>query len=425
MTLFNIPSVALSAALLIPGALAASNDNCSTNQTNKNTTISVQEGSLTQSFPVCDKGLIKTIEIDATVEFTGQSPLRIEILDEAGNTVAERLLYPSDTEDGIHLDNLNVHTAANTQMSIKVGADQFVKVIFDATTTSSSFVGGMSLNGDTQTQNIVFGVDIDAFNYSANGSLINNGNHTNWVQTENLDVNAEGQCAFKQVTTSGVMSFEGTTFTQSFEACSRGKLTEFAVIAPYIQPGTDFEYRLMNSDFETVCEGIFTSENATDGVLRIPLCDENVRSGLRYFIRVGVESGAQIALHVTANTDELVGKMYVNGQNQPMNLTFAAGVHTSLPALEAADDHAKVTTVAAYPVPFGSELNISINGEIAAGSTLELIDSRGNARYAMTLASSPKGARLSMVGLSRLVRGVYALRLINGREVVTMQVIKK
>jgi hypothetical protein len=426
MIQFNIPSIALSAALLIPGALAASNDDCSTHQENKNTTISVQNGSLTQSFPVCEKGLIKSIEIDASVEFTGESPVRVEILDESGNTVAERLLYADEVENGLSLHGLNIHTAGNTQMTLKVGADQFVKVIFDATTTSNSFVGSMSVDGESQNQNIAFGVDIDAFIYSAIGGVIYNGsNIDNWVQTENVDFHAEGECQYKQITSSGVMAFEGTTLMQSFNACSRGELTEFAISAAYVQPGKDFSYSVLNADFNLVCEGVFTSDNFSDGVLRIPLCEENVRTGMRFFIRIGVDGDERIALHVTANNNEFVGKMYVNGQPQPLNLTFSAGVDVALASLEAAHDYAKVTTIEAYPVPFGSELNIGVNGEIAQGASLELIDSRGNVHYAVSLAASEKGARLNMVGLSNMVRGVYALRLINGREVVTMQVIKK
>lgn len=425
MIQFNIPSIAIIAALLIPTSVAAISDECSTHQNNKNTTISVQNGSLTQSFPVCEKGLIKSISIDATVEFTGNSPVRVEILDEAGNTVAERFLYEGQytAEDGLLIEGLNIHTAYSSQMFIKVGADPNVKVIFDATTTSNSFVGSLVVNGNDENSNISFGVDIVSFDYTTDSDFTSTGGATA-VSTEQIDIHAEGECNYAQTSTTGVMAFEGETFIHSFKACSRGKLTEIAIASPYVEINKTFNYTIMNERSIAICEGTFTSDNAANGVLRIPLCDENVRSGMNYFIRIDCSDNARLACYVSVNAEDLNSVMYINGQEQPVNLTFAAGVHVALANLEAADDYDKVTTVEAYPVPFGSELNIVVNGEIAQGATLELIDTRGNVHYAVSLAANAKGARVKMSNLG-MVRGIYAVRVINGREIVTMQVVKK
>ena len=425
MIQFNIPSIAIIAALLIPTSVAANSDECSTQQHNKNTTISVQNGSLTQSFPVCEKGLIKSIRIDATVEFTGNSPVRCEILDEAGNVVAERFLYAGQytAEDRLTIEDLNIHTAYSTQMSIKVGADADVKVIFDATTTSNSFVGSLLVNGNNENSNISFGVDIVSFDYSSSSDFTGAGG-TTAVSTDQIDIHAEGECNYAQTSTTGVIAFEGDTFIQGFKACSRGKLTEIAIATPYVEANKTFNYTVMNEKSVAICDGTFTSDDATNGVLRIPLCDVNTRVGMKFFLRVDCSDNARLACYVSVNSEDLNNTTYINGQVQPVTLTFAAGVHVALANLESADNYGKVTTVEAYPVPFGSVLNIVVNGEIAQGATLELIDTRGNVHYAVSLAANAKGARVKMSDLS-MVQGIYAVRVINGRDIVTMQVVKK
>ena len=80
--------------------------------------------------------------------------------------------------------------------------------------------------------------------------------------------------------------------------------------------------------------------------------------------------------------------------------------------------------LSAYPNPFNNALNIQVRGTVQEGALLQILDHQGMPVKAVALSAGPVDRPIRMDDLGDLRPGIYSLRLLSGRQTVSIRILK-
>ena len=436
--LFNmIRSIFLSLALLgllSQPAIAAApqSDVCKVEQDNINTALYV-EGMLTQSFRTCSKGAISYIEVIAAVEFDGGT-VDVAIMDDTFTPKALQTFTAANYNGtSLILENLAIPTLKLDQFTLVVRTMNGASCVIPGTDEADLFVGEVRLHGDAVSKNVKFSAGIRSAEPTLNG--VNDGRKADYNNdlpsnavartASGLDLAVPGQCVTAQRESNGVLTVNSGTFLQTFRACERGQFIEAKIATPFVEPGYEFEYALMFMNGDILSTGTFTHENVTDGELKLTFDKGSVRKDQTVALKVTCPEGARIALLANGVADASFGRLYIDGQSLPYNVAMAAGLRTALAAdITSTDDGRIGLDLSAYPNPFNNALNIQVRGTVQEGALLQILDHQGMPVKAVALSAGPVDRPIRMDDLGDLRPGIYSLRLLSGRQTVSIRILK-
>jgi hypothetical protein len=240
-----------------------------------------------------------------------------------------------------------------------------------------------------------------------------------------LDLRVQGDCAAEQLQSNGVINVNGGTFMQSFYSCERGQFLEAKLATPYVEAGYTFEYALMHFNGDVIANGTFTEENVTDGELHLTFDKGSVRKGQHVALKVTCPEGARIALLAIGVANADFGRLYVDGQSLSFNLAIAAGLKSAIAADVTAEDEGRgAIDLSAFPNPFTDVLNVQVRGTVQEGALLQILDQQGMPVKALSLSGGKLDRPVRIDDCGELRPGIYSLRLLNGREAVSIRVLK-
>lgn len=432
-----IRSISLSMALLglltqTAVAAAPQSDVCKVEQDNINTALYV-EGMLTQSFRTCSKGTISYIEVVAAVEFDGGT-VDVAIMDDTFTPKALQTFTAANYNGTtLILDNLAIPTLNQDEFTLVVRTMNGASCVIPGTDEASLFVGELRLHGDAVAKNVKFSTGIRSADPALLGAQdgrkadYNNGLPNNAVArtASGLELAVPGQCVTAQLESNGVLTVNGGTFLQTFRACERGEFIEAKLATPFVEPGFTFDYALMFMNGDILASGTFTHENVTDGELKLAFDKGSVRKDQTVAIKVTCPEGARMALLAVGVADASFGRLYIDGQSLPFNLAMAAGLKTAIADdILSTQDGRIGLDISAYPIPFGDALNVQVRGTVQEGALLQVLDHQGMPVKAVSLSAGPVDGPIRMDDLGTLRPGIYSLRLLSGRQTVSIRILK-
>ena len=123
------------------------------------------------------------------------------------------------------------------------------------------------------------------------------------------------------------------------------------------------------------------------------------------------------------NTD--FGRLYIDGQTVPFNIAMAAGLESATAEdVLGTDDGREALALSAYPIPFGDALSVKVRGAVQEGARLQVLDHQGMPIKSITLTGGPLEAPVRFTDLGDLRPGIYSLRLLSGRQSVSIRILK-
>lgn len=421
--------------LLIQTASAAApqDELCKVEQDHINTAIYL-EGQLTQSFRTCAKGSISYIEVIAAVEFNG-GQVDVAIMDDTFTSKAMQT-FTADNYNGtsLILENLAIPALNNEEFTLVVRTKLGASAVIPGTDEATHFVGESRLLGAPLDKNVKFSTGIRSAEPNLNGTqddrkadgivptLPSNAMSRSYA---GLDLTVAGDCTVAQRESNGVININGGMFLQTFEACERGRFIEAKLATPFVEPGFTYDYTLMHFNGDVLSTGTFTHENVTDGELKLAFDKGSVRKGQTLAIKVLCPEGARIALLVRGVSNADFGRMFINGQSMPYNVAMAAGLETVLADhVQGVDDGRAALDLSAYPIPFGDALNVQIRGIVTEGALLQVLDQQGMPVASLSLSAGKVDGPIRLDDLGDLRPGIYSLRLLSGRQAVSIRILK-
>jgi hypothetical protein len=240
-----------------------------------------------------------------------------------------------------------------------------------------------------------------------------------------LDLDVSGDCHAAQRQSNGVLNFVGGSFLQTFYACDRGRVVEAKLAAPFVKPGFDYTYTLAHFSGDVLAEGTFTSEDVTNGELSLTFDKGSVRKGQQLSLRVNCPEGSRIALLAKGVDNTDFGRLYMNGHTVPFNIAMAAGLESATAEdVLGTDDGRAALSLTAYPIPFGDALSAKVRGTVQEGARLQVLDHQGMPIKSISLTAGQLEAPVRFTDLGDLRPGIYSLRLLSGRQSVSIRILK-
>ena len=422
-------------ALLTQTAFAAApqDDLCKTEQDHINTAIYV-EGMLTQSFRTCSKGSISYIEVIASVDFDGGT-VDVAIMDASFTPKALQTFTP-DNYNGtsLILDNLAIPTLKNDEYTLVVRAMNGASCVIPGTDDAENFVGGARLYGEELDKNVKFSTGVRSATPNLAGALDGRKSDADTYDVPNnamsrtaagLDLIVSGNCSVTQDQSNGVINVNGGSFLQTFTACERGQFIEAKVATPYVEPGYEFTYALVHYNGDMIADGTFTSEDVTDGQLKLAFDKGSVRKGAPVALKVTCPEGARMALLVIGVSNANFGRLFIDGQAVPFNIAMSAGLKTALAAhTQSMEDDRNSLEISAFPIPFNESLSVNVRGTLQEGALLQVLDQQGTPVKSISLTAGELTAPVRLDNMGELRPGIYSLRLLNGRKVTSIRIMK-
>jgi hypothetical protein len=415
-------------------AAAPQDDLCKTEQDNINTAIYV-EGMLTQSFRTCSKGAISYIEVIASIDFDGGT-VDVAIMDDTFTPKALQTFTPANYNGtSLILDNLAIPTLKNEEFTLVVRAMNGASCVIPGTDDATLFVGGARLHGEEISKNVKFSTGVRGATPNLNNALQDGRkadadspdvpNNAMSRSAAGLDLEVSGDCASAQRQSNGVLNVNGGTFLQTFTTCERGRIVEAKIATPYVEEGFEYEYALMHFNGDIIFGGTFTSEDVTDGELKLTFEKGSVRKGQTVALKVTCPEDARIALLAIGVSNANYGRLYINGQSLAFNVAMAAGLETALAEdTQSVDDGRDALEISAYPNPFGESLSVQVRGTLLDGALLQVLDHQGMPVKTLGLVSGELEGPVRLDNLGDLRPGIYSLRLLNGRKAVSLRILK-
>ena len=409
-------------------------DLCKVEQDHINTAIYIDGQTLSQNLRACAKGTISIVEIIASADFDG-GYFDVAILDD---TFTPKALHTvtADNYNGTSfvLNNLSIPTLMNDQFTIMIRAKNGASCVVPGTDDANMFVGEARLHGDYLAKNAKFTVGvrsaIPSLNAAQDGRKSDIGSVTPSVNAMSrtaagLDLEVTGDCYSSQRESNGVLNVVGGSFLQTFYACERGRVVEAKLATPYVKPDFDYTYTLSHFNGDLVAEGTFTSENVTDGELKITFDKGSVRKGQQLSLKVNCPEGSRIALLAKGVSNTDFGRLYIDGQTVPFNIAMSAGIQTATAEGVSGTDDGRISlSLTAYPIPFGDALSVKVRGTVKEGARLQVLNRQGMPVKTITLAGGQLEAPVRFTDLGDLRPGIYSLRLLSGRQSVSIRILK-
>ncbi|MCH1575554.1 MAG: T9SS type A sorting domain-containing protein [Flavobacteriales bacterium] len=422
--------------LLLQTASAASpqDDLCKVEQDHINTAIYIDGVQMTQNLRTCAKGTISMVEIIASAEFNGGF-FDVAILDDTFTPKAMHTIT-ADNYNGTSfvLNNLSIPTLMNEQFTLVVRAQNGASCVVPGTEDADMFVGEARLQGQYLAKNAKFTLGVRSatpqLNEANDGRKADVGNinpPTNAMSRNaaGLDLDVSGDCHAAQRQSNGVLNVVGGSFLQTFYACDRGRVVEAKLAAPFVKPGFDYTYTLAHFNGDVLAEGTFTSEDVTDGELSLTFDKGSVRKGQQLSLRVNCPEGSRIALLAKGVDNTDFGRLYMNGHTVPFNIAMAAGLESATAEdVLGTDDGRAALSLTAYPIPFGDALSAKVRGTVQEGARLQVLDHQGMPIKSISLTAGQLEAPVRFTDLGDLRPGIYSLRLLSGRQSVSIRILK-
>ena len=414
-------------------AFSPQDELCKTEQDHINTAIYL-EGMLTQNFRTCAKGTISYIEVIASVDFDGGT-VDVAIMDDTFTPKALQT-FTADNYNGtsLILNNLALPTLQNDEYTLVVRAMNGASCVIPGTDDAQNFVGGVRLNGEEISKNVKFSTGVRSATPTLNNAqdgrkadadTYDVPNHAMSRSASGLELLASGNCTVTQDQSNGVINVNGGTFLQTFAACERGQFIEAKVATPYVDPGFNYDYALVRTNGDVIADGTFTSEDVVDGQLQLSFDKGSVRKGETVGLKVACPEGARIALLCIGVANANFGRLYIDGQSQPFNVAMSAGLKSAIAEhTQDMEDVRDAVEIGAYPNPFGESLSVNIRGVLEEGALLQILDHQGMPVKAISLSAGKLSSPVRFNNLGDLRPGIYSLRLLNGRQAVSIRVMK-
>ncbi|MFN8247802.1 MAG: zinc-dependent metalloprotease family protein [Ferruginibacter sp.] len=284
----------------------------------------------------------------------------------------------------------------------------------------------------TATSNIVYnlvgpsGVDFDLYVYNSAGTQIGSGTGSTATETVTLNSQAAGTYYIKVIGYNGANSATcytikatATTVTscQSSYDVSTNGTTAGAATIPFntnitglISPSADVD----NYKFVITTAGTIT---VTLGTLP---ADFDLKLLNSAGTQVGISQNGSTTSETISYT-AAAGTYYaqVYGYNGANSSTTCYTLKAQLGTATKMDEIPSFAKLKIYPNPVSNILNISLLGEVAAGSNITIIDSRGVKMMQERMTKTTQA-----LDVSRLASGVYQVRIDNGTHVITEKFVK-
>ena len=422
--------------LLLQTVSAASpqDDLCKVEQDHINTAIYVDGQTMTQNLRACAKGTISSVEIIASADFNGGF-FQVAIMDDTFTPKAMQTIT-ADNYNGTSfvLGNLSIPTLMNDQFTLVIRAQNGASCVVPGTDDVNMFAGEARLQGEYLSKNAKFTVGVRSatpeLNAAQDGRKSDIGNVTPPAQAMSrsaagLDLEVSGDCNAAQRESNGVLNVVGGTFLQTFYACERGRVVEAKLAVPFVKPEFDYTYSLSHFNGDEIAKGTFTSENVTDGELKLTFDKGSVRKGQQLSLKVICPEGSRLALLAKGVNNADFGRLYIDGQTVPFNIAMAAGLETATAEdVLGTDDGRIALALSAYPIPFGDALSVKVRGTLKEGALLQVLDHVGMPVKTISLAGGPLEAPVRFTDLGDLRPGIYSLRLLSGRQSVSIRILK-
>lgn len=422
--------------LLLQTASAASpqDDLCKVEQDHINTAIYIDGVQMTQNLRTCAKGTISSVEIIASADFNGGF-FDLAIMDATFTPKAMQTIT-ADNYNGTSfvLSNLSIPTMKNDQYTLVLRAQNGASCVVPATEDVDMFVGEARLQGEYLAKNAKFTLGVrsatpqlNEANDSRKADVGNVTPPTNAMSrtAAGLDLNVTGDCHSAQRQSNGVLNVVGGSFLQTFYACERGRVTEAKLAVPFVKPGFNYPYTLSHFNGDVIAEGTFTSEDLLDGELLLTFDKGSVRKGQQLSLNVNCPEGSRIAMLAKGVENTDFGRLYIDGQTVPFNIAMAAGLESATAEdVLGTDDGREALALSAYPIPFGDALSVKVRGAVQEGARLQVLDHQGMPIKSITLTGGPLEAPVRFTDLGDLRPGIYSLRLLSGRQSVSIRILK-
>ncbi|GEM_PF-1049934 len=415
-------------------AISPQDDLCKVEQDHINTAIYIDGQQLTQNLRACAKGTISSVEIIASADFNG-GYFDVSILDETYTPKAMQTIT-ADNYNGTSfvLGNLSIPTLLNDQFTLVIRAKNGASCVVPGTDDADMFAGEARLQGEYLAKNAKFTVGVRTgtpqLDAALDGRKSDIGNVTPPANAmsrtaSGLDLQVSGDCNSAQRESNGVLNVVGGTFLQTFYACERGRVIEAKLAMPYVKPEFDYTYSLSHFNGDVIAKGTFTSENVTDGELKLTFDKGSVRKGQQLALKVNCPEGSRVAMLAKGVNSTDFGRLYIDGQTVPFNIAMAAGIETATAEdVLGTDDGRVALALSAYPIPFGDALSVKVKGAVKEGALLQVLDHQGAPLKSVTLTAGKLEAPVRFTDLGDLRPGIYSLRLLSGRQAVSIRIMK-
>jgi hypothetical protein len=142
-------------------------------------------------------------------------------------------------------------------------------------------------------------------------------------------------------------------------------------------------------------------------------------------LKVNCPEGSRIALLAKGVSNTDFGRLYIDGQTVPFNIAMSAGIQTATAeGVSGTDDGRIALSLTAYPIPFGDALSVKVRGTVKEGARLQVLNRQGMPVKTITLAGGQLEAPVRFTDLGDLRPGIYSLRLLSGRQSVSIRILK-
>ncbi len=270
------------------------------------------------------------------------------------------------------------------------------------------------------------GVDFDLYVYNSAGTQIGSGTGSTATETVTLNSQAAGTYYIKVIGYNGANSATcytikatATTVTscQSSYDVSTNGTTAGAATIPFntnitglISPSADID----NYKFVITTAGTITLTLST-----LP-ADFDLKLLNSAGTQVGISQNGSTTSETISYT-AAAGTYYaqVYGYNGANSSTTCYTLKVQLGTATKMDEVPSFAKLKVYPNPVSNILNISVLGEVATGSNITIIDSRG-----VKMMQEKMTKTTQALDVSRLASGVYQVRIDNGTQVITEKFVK-
>lgn len=430
---FSLTLALLGTFFQTASAVAPQEELCKVEQDYINTAIFV-DGNFTQSFRTCSKGAISYVELIAAVDFNG-GYLDVAILDDDYTRKAMTTVTAANYNGtSLLLSNLAIPALKNDGFTIMVRAYDGATCVIPGTEEAHQFVGEARLNNSVLNKNAKFSSGIrgaeptlDAANDGKKSGISTDDVPANVMSrsASGLDLAVSGDCITAQRESNGVINVNGGGFMQTFTSCNRGRVVEIKLATPFVEPGFDYEYALIHFNGDVISSGTFNNENVTDGELKLTFDNGSVRKDQRLALKVTCPEGARMAILAKGVNNTDFGRLYVDGQAVPFNAAMAVGLEVATAEdVQATDEGRAEISLSAFPIPCGDVLNVDIRGTLQDGALLQVLDHQGMPVKAISLTAGKLDRPVRFTDLGNLRPGIYSLRLLSGRQVVSIRILK-
>ena len=423
--------------LFLQTASAASpqDDLCKVEQDHINTAIYIDGAQMTQSLRACSKGTIAMLEVIASADFNDDGYFNVAIKDENFVTKAMQVIT-ADNYNGTSfvLSNLAIPTLMNDQFTVVIRAQNGASCVVPGTDDPNMFVGEARLHGTYLDKNAKLTLDVrhgtPQLNQANDSRKADHGNvnpPSNALSrtAAGLALDVTGDCEAAQRQSNGVLNVVGGSFLQTFYACDRGRVVEAKLAVPFVKPGFEYTYTLSHFNGEVIADGTFTTENVTDGELTLSFDKGSARKGQQLSLKVTCPEGSRIALLAKGVDNTDFGRLYIDGQTVPFNIAMATGLESATAEDVMGTDNGRAAlALTAFPIPFGDALSAKIKGTVQEGARLQVLNHQGMPVKSITLTAGQLEAPVRFTDLGDLRPGIYSLRLLSGRQAVSIRILK-